>query len=471
MSAPRREEGFTVIEMIVTALILTVGALTVFGLFSAATKNTQRAKGTQVALDRAQQELEALRGLTPQEVAMKSMPSHLSNPLNPDYRVNGERYALNREPPTEYSTMVVEGDRLESGGVVENAAIEPGPVPFESGDVKGEVYRYVVWRDDPASTTRTEDYKQVIVAVKLTKLPNEAAERGYVEVQSDFVDPKDSPKNDPPPGSEEEATGQQFFLSDTPCAQSGATERQQITGDHLLHNTLGVCADGLHNGTEPGAPDALLLSSPPDPTPEDPSTPALYDYSNDNYLDTNPDTAKGVQIRSENSQGCNYVPTGDPHPESQIHRWVSDPLASDFTMTGDATLEFYSRSLTDSQPSTGTVCVYLFVRREGSGNPPTDELLTNRSSPNPGSPEADWKFTPSPEETWNGFWPRFRWATLRLKMSFNEAPRTVHTGERLGIALSVERANTAPTEAIPIMFDHPLYATRLEVDTTTPIGG
>lgn len=67
MSAPRREEGFTVIEMIVTALILTVGALTVFGLFSAATKNTQRAKGTQVALDRAQQELEALRGLTPRK--------------------------------------------------------------------------------------------------------------------------------------------------------------------------------------------------------------------------------------------------------------------------------------------------------------------------------------------------------------------------------------------------------------------
>ena len=38
------------------------------------------------------------------------------------------------------------------------------------------------------------------------------------------------------------------------------------------------------------------------------------------------------------------------------------------------------------------------------------------------------------------------------------------------MALSVDRGNT-PADAIPIMYDHPNYPTRIEVDTKTPIEG
>jgi hypothetical protein len=55
-------------------------------------------------------------------------------------------------------------------------------------------------------------------------------------------------------------------------------------------------------------------------------------------------------------------------------------------------------------------------------------------------------------------------------MSFNSAPYTIPAGDRLGVALSVERGNTQ-ADAIPIMYDHPDYPTRIEVDTTTPIDG
>ena len=65
-----RQAGFTIIEVVVAALVLTMGALATFGMLSAATKNTYRAKQTQVALDMAQQELEALRGLNSEEVAL-----------------------------------------------------------------------------------------------------------------------------------------------------------------------------------------------------------------------------------------------------------------------------------------------------------------------------------------------------------------------------------------------------------------
>jgi hypothetical protein len=55
-------------------------------------------------------------------------------------------------------------------------------------------------------------------------------------------------------------------------------------------------------------------------------------------------------------------------------------------------------------------------------------------------------------------------------MTLNAAPYTIPVGDRLGVALSVERSNTE-ADAIPIMYDHPDYRTRIEVETSTPIEG
>jgi len=466
-----REGGFTIIEVVVATLILTIGALTTFGLLSTATKNTQRAKATQVGLDRAQQELEELRTLTYEQLALIATPAQSSNPLDPGYRVNSTNgtFALTRQPPSDYANMVVNGDSLYGGGFVEGGAVDPGPTPFVSGDVSGKVFRYVVWRDDEscgAACPGAQDYKQVVVAVKLDTPGNQAGERGYVEVQSDFVDPTDSSAGDPAPGpSGDVVTAQQLYLSDTPCAAGGVTARQEITGDHLLHNTLGTCADGGQTGSTPGAPDALLLGAPPDPDPLDPLNPPLYDYSDDFYLNPNPDNDKGVQIRRDDTNGCHYDPAGATNPESQVHRWVTDPMASSFSMTERATIEFYTRTLGDADHS-GKLCIYLF-RRSETGTAPeivaTDTQLTDRFT---GLPY--WTYRPGG----NGLWPSGTWTPgVRVTMSFNSAPYTIPAGDRLGVALSVERNETTPADAIPIMYDHPDYQTRLEVETSTPIDG
>jgi type II secretory pathway pseudopilin PulG len=463
----KAEAGLTIIEVLVAALILAVGALTTFGLLAAAGKNTQRAKATQVALDRAQQEIESMRSLTNSQLAMTATPGHSTDALNPDYRVSNGTFALIRNPPASYANMVVNGGSLYGGGFVKGGIVSSGPTPFTSGDVSGDVYRYVVWRDDancPASTCPgAQDYKQIVVAVKLDTPGNQSGERGYVEVTSDFVDPTDSAASDPVPGANGVVTAQQFFLSDTPCASTGATARQAITGDHLLHNTRGTCASGPQTGSTKGAPDALLLGGPPDPDPADPANPALYDYSNDFYLEPTPDTDKGVQIRRDDTSGCHYDPTGTTNPESQVHRWVTDPMASAFAMTGNVSIEFYTRTLNDAL-YTGTLCVYLYKRHE-TGTPPTvtatDTMLTDKTG---GAPY--WAYTPQG----NGFWPRNAWTKVRMQMTFNGAPYTIPAGDRLGVALSVDRANT-PADAIPIMYDHPSYPTRIEVDTNTPIDG
>jgi prepilin-type N-terminal cleavage/methylation domain-containing protein len=461
-----REAGFTIAEVLVAILILSIGAMATFSLLSAATRNAQRAKASQVALEYAEQELEFLRSMEGSKLALTAAPPSSTNPLSPNQRVTNGTFALQRQPLANYRNLVVNGGSLYGGGNIQGGVISPGPTKFTSGDVSGKVYRYIVWRNDEkcveAACPGKQDYKQIVVAVKLDAPPSQAAERGYFEVQSNFVNPTENAESDPLPSSNGSVvTAQQFFLTDTPCSSTGTTTRQEITSNHLLHNTLGTCASGPQTGKILGAPDALMLGSPPDPDPEDPNVPAFYDYSNDFYLDTTPDAGIGLQIRKDDTNGCHYVPTGTTNPESQVHRWVTDPMAENFVMNGKVTLEFYTQSINNAS-SAGKLCVYLFKRHE-TGLPlpiATDTRLTNTSGATP-----YWTFYRTASEPW----PQAL-TNLRLTMNFNGAPYTIPKEDRLGVALSVEREVT-PADALSFMYDHPKAPTRIEVDTSTPIDG
>jgi hypothetical protein len=450
-------------EVLVALLIVSIGAMTTFTLLTSATKNAYRAKASQVALEFAEQELEYLRSFRSQELALEEAPPPSGTPYNPNYRIKNGDFAVQRQPLGEYRDLVVNGEFIFGGGEfeggkVEGAKVDPGPTPFASGDVKGKIFRYVVWQNDSKCTEvkcpGKQDYKQIIVAVKLDSRANEANERGYFEVQSNFVDPTDNAEQDPiADESGNVVTAQQFFLTDTPCSPTGGTIRQGITANHLLHNTLGTCANGLQTGATLGAPDALLLGTPP--TGEGELPPPEYDYSNDTYLDTTPDAGTGLQIRKDDTPECHFVPKGTSSPQSQIHRWVTDPMTKDFKMLEKATLQFYTESI-NGFSGPGTACIFLYKWKEGA--PP--ELLTNKL----GAKEY-WTYTPLN----NGNWPT-EWEKVRKTMTFNGSPVTIKVGERLGMALSVERANTQG-DALSFMYDHPKFAARLEVDTSTPLEG
>jgi hypothetical protein len=171
-----------------------------------------------------------------------------------------------------------------------------------------------------------------------------------------------------------------------------------------------------------------------------------------------------VQILHDDSAGCNYVPKSSVHPEAKVHRWVTDQMPKEFKLSGTVTLEFYSRTLNEASYP-GTICVYLFTRKEsGSGESTvaTDTLLENSETK-----KLFWSYS----SQGTGSWPRTEWTRLRLKMNIGGTlPRGVKEKERLGVALSVD-AGTTPADAIPVMYDHPNYPTRIEVDTTTPLEG
>jgi len=210
----------------------------------------------------------------------------------------------------------------------------------------------------------------------------------------------------------------------------------------------------------------LLLGAPPDPAPEDPTIPAEYDYSSDTYLEpSGANTDEGLQVRRDDTTGCHYLPKGTTHPESQVHRWVSDPLEAEFKMTERGTLKLYTKTINNAL-LTGTLCTYLFVREE-SGSPPVakDKLLTNVS----GSTEY-WTYTPEKNLYWPTETSTEKWVIVTVPMKFNGAPYTIPAGDRLGVAISVERGNT-PSDSIQFMYDNPAYPSRLEVGTSTPIEG
>jgi type II secretory pathway pseudopilin PulG len=457
-----KEEGFTIVEVVVASLVLVMGAFATFGALRAATINTQRAKASQVALDLAQQEIEKLRGLSNKELALATTPTPSTDPLSPSRRISGADFALVREPPSEYKRMVVKGGELYGGGFVEGGAVNPGPTAFTSGDVTGSVYRYVVWRNDDSCPSATcpgsQDYKQIVVAVKLNTPGTQAGARGYVEVQSNFIDPKDSILNDPVPGAEGVVTAQQFFLSDTSCDVDGSTARGEITADHPLHNTLGTCASGTHTGTTFGAPDALLLGAPPDPAPEDEANPLTYDYSGDYPSPPTPETAKGIQLRRDSSSGCNYTPKDTTEPQWRVHRWVTDPMASTFKLSGKVTFDFYSRTINDSLFK-GKLCIYLFDRKDISSTQYEDTMLKEKGTSN-----TFWTYVPP---TGNGFWWREGWGEVRKELTFTGTE--ILKDHRLGIAVSLEKQGTDGD--ISVLYDHPKYRTRIEVDTTTPLEG
>lgn len=509
LSRGRGEDGFTLIEVLIAAFILTLAATATFGVLSASTRNAQRAQAIQVAQDKAQEEMEKLQAIPYDELALKRPPNpDLTNPLDPNYRVRtNNTFLVTRDSTTEpASSLILSGQIPRGSDKALEGVVMPGPIDFSEGNVSGKIYRYIVWRNDPSCPENAEDttqdfcpggqdYKQLIVAVKLNKPVPQAAETDYVEVQSLVANPEaqaqrttqgDDPGVGGGGGSKEEeeerereeledetgnqtsgkaVTAQQFFLSDTPCSESGLTLRQPIAGDHLLHNTLGICANGPQTGEIQGAPDALLREAPPDPAPADETNPPLYDYSGDSYLtSTNPDTDKGVQIPNSDAAGCQYYPTG-VHPESKVHRWVTDPMPRDFALSGTVTLEFYSRTLGDaSYPA--TVCVYLFTRHPEEVNP---GVLEEGDLPFHDAETGASYWTKSSEGT--GSWPRNEWAKLRLTMKIAEAPTEIVEGDRLGVALSVDPGTTTEETGIPVMFDHPDYPTRLEVDTTTPFEG
>jgi type II secretory pathway pseudopilin PulG len=455
-----RQDGFTVVEVLVAALVFAAGALAVLQVLDVSARNAYRAEQGQVGINVAQRELEKLRQLEYEEVALTAAPTYQSDPKDPRNRISGNNFALNPNG-TNSAEMAIKGVGGQTGG-----SISPGPTPFTLGDVSGQIYRFVVWQDEPGCILvcpGTRDYKRVVVIVKIDNQPI-SYDRPYQEVQSDIGDPEASLTSGGGSGGGALITAQQFFLSDTPCSSaSSEPARQDITADHATHDTLSSCQPA-----STGKPDALLFDQAPDPDPDDPSNPSLFDYSNELEPAVG-NSDNGLQMLRQDTNGCDPTPTG-ADAKKKIHRWVTRPLPSTFIATGSATLEIFTRTIDDVNIP-GAICMYLFKRATVAGvDIRTAIPLTGISSvvPDPFGFSCTTVGTPAVGKCSTAIWPRNSWGRARFNLTY--APNTtLLANERIELGLSVERGGT-PQDALQFMYDHPDYSSRLEVKTTTPFG-
>ncbi|MGI8460953.1 MAG: type IV pilus modification PilV family protein [Solirubrobacterales bacterium] len=475
MRHARREDGFTMVETLVAIMMLVLGVVATLSLLDASRRTNFRAEQSQAINNVAQRELEEIRSLEYDQIALIGAPAHNADTNHPGNRVstNGGTFDLNAAAgSTENATLVVSGGTLEGGGQVAGAQVA-ATEPFDTGDISGDIFRYVVWRDDPKCLLGSciggvQDFKRLIVAVKVDETAVAGYGRTYQEFQTDVIDPDASTLTSDPTGGNLPTTAQQFWLSDQRCV-AGLGDPTPYTaplGD-ATNNTTGTCAGtNMPDALRSEAPECANACAPP---------PDTVDYATDLEPPDPPNDDKGLQLLRQSSNGCSSSVT-DPQ---RIHWWSTKQLVTTggFAMSGASTLELWTRSIHDVRVQ-GSVCIYLRYQPITVGvdllgvpiyleSPRSALPLTSISSPTAGfsCSRVDLGLNGVGTCT-TTIWPYGSWQKLRINLL--TSPTTIATNSRLEIGISVERANT-PQDALQFLYDHPTYDSRWEVITTSAL--
>jgi Tfp pilus assembly protein PilV len=464
------DRGFTVTEALVAGFLLVLGSLAVIAIQSASSRNTYRAEQSQVVSNRLQDELEQIKQLPFEEIALAAAPDTSPDPDDPNSRVSGVSFDVGGG--SGLAPLVYNGSALEGGGTVSGGTVATGPTEFTSGDVKGEIYRYVVWLNDgecdEALCPGAQDSKRVIVAIRLDETASGGG-RAYQEIHEDVADPDTQPQQNPGPNEDDEDDESDypwsFWLTDTTCNHAS---RQPITDDHLTHNTRGSCDDGLETGNSSGAPDLMFPEAPQLDGSLPPDQQPLYDYAEDVEPSSGGTLDKGVQLRRPGlltGTGClisdllgssNLLPPLETTPGQKIHKWLAPPVPSgisDLLLTGEANLSLWTQTLNGAEHA-GRICVYLF-RRELDRGAYVDVPLVNLTS---GLTHFVYEQDP---------WPRGGWQKINVPLDFvvdaNLGGLPLLPDTRLGVAIRVERSGTGGS-ALQFIYDHPSFDSRLTVN-------
>lgn len=440
MSRLAREDGLTVVEVIVAGVILVVGGLGVLGMVDASTRNTFRAEQSQLLNNVLQQEIEEIRDLPYEEIGLTSLPASEAGANNPNSRVAGTAFYVKRNE-TELKPMV-------SGG-----AVAPGPESFQIEDVRGTIYRYVVWDNCREGLCTEDDYlKRAVVVAKLDSTASGGANRRYQEIQAQLVDPEALPDENPGPSpGGAPVVHWPLWLTDTTCINAS---RLELEGDHAAHNTRGVCANGLQTGNTPGAPDLLWPEAPP-LTEESP----VYDYATDVEPPASPDHDKGLQIMKGGDCGempateIKSTPDSDGAMFKRLHKWVTPEVpegTTDLALTGDGKLSLWTQSI-EGAVYFARICIWVFVREGGE-----DTALVR--------PLESLPYTAYSETTW----PSSGWTEITLPLELQapgggEAEIALPPGSQIGLALSVDSDSE---NGLQVLYDEPSFDSRLLLETT-----
>lgn len=512
-----REDGFTVIEGVIAALILVTAALGTFQLFDAGARNTFRAEESQVLNNRLQAEVEAIRELSYGQIALTSLPTTSSDPDDPRSRISGSQFFLGRDG-SQPAGVVYNGATAPGGGTVANGQVDPGPTPFQAGDVSGEIHRFVAWTSDPTCPECGEGLlRRIVVAATIDQAPV-SSERSYQEVQTDVVDPEATPDtNSAPPEDDPGTSTASFWLTDTTCNNPS---RMPLTGNHLGHNTRGVCSQGLTTGTTRGAPDLMFIEGPQVGS----GAPLLYDYATDSEPAQNAASDIGLLMPWASTDTCALqstlntldvrklldgvlsvltlpalpgavdgvldIPGSITNKHRRIHTWVSPPASgSGGVLSGRGTLELYSKTI-NGAVHPGEICAWMSIRQPvtipvqacvlvcvslGQTTIDVDLPLVNVGILGNGDCRSGTGLNLTHFSHQSNPWPA-SWAKVSVPMCFvavNSSgavvPAVLGPGARVSLSVMVKRGGTEPGQGLEVMYDTGGFESRLELETNEVI--
>ena len=404
----------TIVEVLVAALVVALGALAVLALVNATSRANYRAQGSQVVTDRLQAELEHIRQLSFDEVALTGPAPSSTDPSSPTARVSGTQFALNRNG-TNAKPLAIAGGTAPSGTSVGcggdgqlACGVSPGgpgdPASrIDQGNIHGWIYRYVVYQGAPSDCLgcSNDDYKRVVVAITLDTTASGGTHTIYREIQSNVANPDAVPGSNPvPPCSSNpndpscspKSVGT-FWLTDTPCNNTSRQEVAALPGfnssqnGNATHNTRGKCSNGMQTGSTSGAPDLMFEQARPPDT--DAPDQYLYDYSTDvGRTETQPCGATsplrcGLAMQKLSQNGCLLqqttslaqlsllnlgddfldLPSSESNRQYKTHVWLSNELNNNFSLltSADASLDLWTRTVGGASYP-GKICVTVFKR-------------------------------------------------------------------------------------------------------------
>jgi len=207
----RSEEGFSLVEVLIAALILTVGMVGSLGALDAATKSTFSAQRHEQSIALAQREMEKLTAVSFARLELDTAPAAIAdasnNPEDPRAYVSGANFQIlasyhdraagapTGSPGSE--PLVIDPDVDPAADGVSIPAMTQGVTVGGGGAQQtATVYRFVTRRDESCDVLGPIDLcpaeqgsKRLTVAVRMNAVGNGAGSSKPVYVSSVVTDP------------------------------------------------------------------------------------------------------------------------------------------------------------------------------------------------------------------------------------------------------------------------------------------
>ncbi|HEV3376874.1 MAG TPA: prepilin-type N-terminal cleavage/methylation domain-containing protein [Thermoleophilaceae bacterium] len=159
-----RDDGFTLIELMVAIMVLAVGLIALVTSFDHSRDLVSVAEKTEVASHRAEQELERILSLPYDTVAHASTPASSADPSDPASFVSGTSYQYDQGSTGPQSeTLAAPATGAPAGGVV---GVAPQTWNDSESRLTGRIQSFITWTGDYCTAAdRTACAKRVTVAV------------------------------------------------------------------------------------------------------------------------------------------------------------------------------------------------------------------------------------------------------------------------------------------------------------------